>query len=111
MVVSYDLLYELEAVLLRDKFRRKLTVGDVLEYVLWIREGATLVEAGSITPVGPDPDDDYLVNLASESQADYLVSGDPDLQDLVMGDLPPVLTPRQFLEALERGEDSSPPGQ
>ncbi len=45
MVVSYDLLYELEAVLLRDKFRRRLAVSDVLEYVLWIRERSTLARA------------------------------------------------------------------
>lgn len=41
MIVYYDLLHELETVLLRDWFRRKLTVSDVLEYVLWLRERAT----------------------------------------------------------------------
>ena len=30
MVVSYDLLLEIETVLLRDKFRKKLTINDVL---------------------------------------------------------------------------------
>jgi predicted nucleic acid-binding protein len=44
MVVSYDLLYELEAVLLRPYFRDKLTYSDVLAYVSWIREGAGLYE-------------------------------------------------------------------
>ena len=38
ILVSYDLLYELEAVLLRPKFRSKLTVSDVLTYVRWLRE-------------------------------------------------------------------------
>ena len=37
MLVSYELLYELEAVLLRPKFRSKLTVSDVLTYVRWLR--------------------------------------------------------------------------
>jgi predicted nucleic acid-binding protein len=43
MLVSYDLLYELEAVLLRPRFRRKLTVSDVIEYVSWLRESALFV--------------------------------------------------------------------
>jgi hypothetical protein len=43
MIVSYDLLYELEAVLMRPRFRRKLTFSDVVEYVMWIRERATFV--------------------------------------------------------------------
>jgi predicted nucleic acid-binding protein len=43
MLVSYDPLYELEAVLLRPRFRRKLTVSDVLEYVSWLRESAMFV--------------------------------------------------------------------
>ena len=43
MLVSYELLYELEAVLLRPKFRSKLTVSDVLTYVRWLRKGAMFV--------------------------------------------------------------------
>jgi predicted nucleic acid-binding protein len=43
MIVSYDLLLELETVLLRDKFRKKLAVADVLSYVEFLRERATVV--------------------------------------------------------------------
>jgi predicted nucleic acid-binding protein len=57
MIVSYELLHELETVLLRDWFRRRLTVSDVLEYVLWLRERATLVDTDIIAEVSPDPDD------------------------------------------------------
>ena len=45
MLVSCDLLYELEAVLLRPYFRDKLTYSDVLAYVSWIRDGAELYES------------------------------------------------------------------
>jgi hypothetical protein len=44
MVVSYDLLYELEAVLLRKKFREKLSISDVLEYVRYIADNATMFD-------------------------------------------------------------------
>lgn len=88
MIVSYDVLYELEAVLMRPWFRRKLAYADVIEYVMWIRERATFVpdappleglEGWYLEP-RPDPDDVYLVALAKEHRADYLVTGDRDLR-------------------------------
>jgi putative PIN family toxin of toxin-antitoxin system len=102
LVVSYDLLYELEVVLLREKFRRYLSEGEALEYILWLRESATLAHEGDVVrPVSPDPDDDYLIALARSSSVDYLVSGDPHLTRLE-DPRPPVLTPRAFLELMER---------
>jgi putative PIN family toxin of toxin-antitoxin system len=103
MVVSYDLLYELEAVLLRPYFRDKLTYSDVLAYVSWIREGAGLYESYAYKAprrsgeerVSADPDDDYLYYLALDTMADYLVSGDSDLLQ-VSSDRVSILSPRRF---------------
>ncbi len=100
MVVSYDLLLELETVLLRDKFRKKLTVADVISYVEYIREHATVVEARQAErspgdPVVPDPDDEYLVHLAENAQADRIVTGDKGFRDLPQAD-----TPAEFIAVL-----------
>jgi putative PIN family toxin of toxin-antitoxin system len=110
MVVSYDLLYELEAVLLRPYFRSKLTYSDVLEYVLWLREGAVFVADAPpledwLLARFADPDDAYLMALAKEYRADYLITGDRGLlgtSGLLASatlDLPglAVLTPRDFV--------------
>jgi putative PIN family toxin of toxin-antitoxin system len=118
MLVSYDLLYELEAVLLRPKFRSKLTVSDVLTYVRWLREGAMFVHDAPpleewLLARLSDPDDAYLMALAREYRADYLVTGDRGLlgmSDLFASDtldLPglAVLTPRDFLQHIEQDED------
>ena len=43
--------------------------------------------------------DDYLIALARATHADYVVSGDRHLLDLDET-VPPVLTPRQFLDLL-----------
>jgi putative PIN family toxin of toxin-antitoxin system len=103
MIVSYELLHELETVLLRDWFRRRLTVSDVLEYVLWLRERATLVDTDIIAEVSPDPDDNNLYALGLAAGAD-LISGDPHL--LASGKSGPVrvFSPREFIEDLERSE-------
>lgn len=111
-MVSEHLLYELEAVLMRPWFRRKLSYDEVLEYVMWLHDGGTVVDQLPLDTVPrytADPDDDYLVFLAASSAVDYLVSGDHHLLD--MGDvipattaapLIPVLTPRRFLEKLDQ---------
>jgi putative PIN family toxin of toxin-antitoxin system len=36
-----------------------------------------------IVPVSRDPDDDYLLALAAEHYAEWIVTGDADLLDLV----------------------------
>jgi putative PIN family toxin of toxin-antitoxin system len=95
MVVSYDLLYELEAVLLRERFREKLSVSDVVEFVSFLADRATMVE--QTDPHGytagiADQWDYYLRNLAEAAGVDRLVSGDPDLH---------ATSPREFADELE----------
>lgn len=100
MVVSQDLLYELEAVLLRKWFRRKLTVAEVLRFVVFLSDRATVAaqpEGPRIEDI-PDPDDHYLAHLAESADADFLVSGDSDL--------PTAISPRDFVERLETGRRS-----
>lgn len=101
MVVSYELLYELEDVLLRHWFRRKLTQADVLEYVMWISDGAKLMPQGTTTRISRDPDDDYLLALTQSSAADYLVTGDSDLSGMEDNEAGVnVLAPRAFYNVL-----------
>lgn len=105
LVVSYELLFELQSVLVREKFRRYRPERDMLDYVLWLRENATLEREGEVQPLSRDPEDDYLLALARNSGADYLVSGDSDLRDLEGEDLPAVVSPRQFADIVRRGVD------
>jgi uncharacterized protein len=95
MIVSYDLLYELEAVLMRDMFRDKLSVSDVVEYVRFLADHATMVEQpephARVAGI-PDPGDYYLARLAESANVDRLVSGDLDLD---------ATSPREFADELE----------
>lgn len=103
MIVSEELLGELERVLLRPKFRRYTTPEEVAQYVDLLRRMATLeTEPTGPTPsFTPDPKDDYLVALARSSDAHFLVAGDPHLTKLPDPQEPPVLTPRAFLDMLK----------
>lgn len=104
LVVSETLLTELDSVIARPKFRRWLAESDGLEFVARLAQYATVVD-DTTAPVrlSPDPDDDYLIALAQTAGADYLVSGDRHLTELV-DPSPPILTPREFLDTLPQAD-------
>lgn len=95
MIVSRELLHELQAVLVRPKFRAKLPYPGVIRYVAYLADRTTIVEqpksAGGESI--PDPDDRYLAAFAAKESA-VLVSGDRHLH-------PEAITPREFVEIVE----------
>ena len=105
LVMSPRLLRELETVLVRPKFRAYVTADDCAEYLERLRACGELVDdPHEVEAVLRDPDDDYLVAMARTAAVDVIVSGDGDLLEAGL-DKPPVWTPRQLLEALERQAD------
>lgn len=102
VVISAQLLSELHDVLMRPRFRRYMTEGEVEDLVANLREKGIGATEGEIERTVPeDPGDDYLVALAHASSADYLISGDPHLTEAKNKIPVAVLTPRQFVELLE----------
>jgi putative PIN family toxin of toxin-antitoxin system len=99
LVVSPLLLAELEKVLGRPKFNASIDMVHIDALLTGLVEDAVLVDDPSLRPgLTPDPGDDYLVALAQKADAQYIVSGDAHLTQL-MNPTPPVLTPREFLQA------------
>ena len=99
VVVSEQLLEELERVLGEPKLRRRITTEDAARFIDLVRDLAELVQ----DPAGPtpirskDPGDDYLIGLAAQARA-HIVSGDAHLLEL--GERLPVLSPRAALDLL-----------
>lgn len=108
LLVCRRLLAELASVLERPKFRPYVPIPDTRRYVEMLRRSALLLDDPSdVEPLTPDPGDDYLVAFARQAGAHVLVSGDPHLTKL-RRPRPPVLTPWQFVDRLER-DRSEPP--
>jgi putative PIN family toxin of toxin-antitoxin system len=100
LVVSPGLLAELEGVLMREKFRRYISEAEAATAISLLARVAELrADPGEVSPISPDPDDDYLIALAGAAQVDYLISGDPHLVQLAQVE-PPIVTPREFLEGV-----------
>jgi putative PIN family toxin of toxin-antitoxin system len=100
LVVSENLLGELERALAYPKLRRRVTPDEATAFAALLRHEATL----AADPPNParrsaDPGDDYLIALAEAERA-LLVTGDQHL--LTLADQLPIRTARAFLDTLVR---------
>ena len=63
----------------REKFRKYFPENEVKQLKEWMDEHFSMFEIGDIPRRCRDPKDDYLLELAVQTKAIYLVSGDNDL--------------------------------
>lgn len=81
ILMSKETLDELSAVLQRPKF--KMTREDIMRIVSALMEtGENVRVTSNFKVISNDPDDDIIINTAHDGNADYLVSGDNDIQSL-----------------------------
>jgi putative PIN family toxin of toxin-antitoxin system len=101
LVLSEALLAEIERTLAYPKIKERVAPAEAERFVRMLRALAEVVSDPEAPPPirSADPGDDYLLALAARESVP-LISGDAHL--LVLGDRLPVMSPRQFLEQLER---------
>ena len=106
LVVSPDLLAELERALRYPKLRKRVSAEDAREVLDWLASAADMATDPDDPPSvrSRDPGDDYLIALA-ESERAVLVSGDEHL--LGLADEIPVVTPAELLSRFVPGPPSS----
>lgn len=98
LIISRKLVTELARTLTYPKLRKLVPEDAAVAFVSLIQSGGSLSDDTRDAPVSSrDPGDDYLLALASSCDA-ILVSGDDDL--LVLKDLAPIESPREFLDRL-----------
>lgn len=97
LVFSQELLDEFLEVASRPKFRRFFATKDIEEILETIDEYADFVKVKSKIELCRDPKDNFLLSLSADGKADYLLTGDKDLLDLVNFGKTEILTISQFL--------------
>lgn len=96
VVICPAVLTEVEEVLGRPRLQKRIEPELAQLFLATVRRIATLVDDPvSIVAATRDPDDDYLVALARQHQADYIVTGDKDLLEWD-DQVPPAITPAAF---------------
>lgn len=97
LVFSKELLDEFLEVTKRPKFRRFFSKTDVENIVETIDEYAEFVIVKSKVKICRDPKDNFLLSLAKDGKADFLLTGDNDLLDIVAFEKALILTISDFL--------------
>ncbi len=103
--MSERILLELERTLQTPYFRRRLSSQDIAEALTLLRDEATPTSITThVTGVATHPEDDLILATAVSAQADYLITGDLQLQRLGAYEGVTILSPALF-------STSSPPLQ
>ena len=89
---------EIHNVAIRPKFRKYFSEESISTLDSWFALHTTSVEIGEIPKRCRDPKDDYLLELAVQAKAIYLVSGDDDLLDIGEIEGCRIMTISQFLK-------------
>ena len=79
LVLCDELLEEIREVTQRPKFARYFPLREVESLLSFLRLKGTLFEPAEDIHICRDEEDDYLLALAVEAKAHYLVTGDKDL--------------------------------
>jgi putative PIN family toxin of toxin-antitoxin system len=102
LLTSADQLDELMRVTRYPKIRERLAPALAGRLINEIRDLATTVTNLPVVTASPDPNDNYLLGIASAGAADFLLTGDKrDLLALKLYEGTKIITVRDFL-ALQR---------
>ncbi|MDR3133828.1 MAG: putative toxin-antitoxin system toxin component, PIN family [Prevotellaceae bacterium] len=82
LIFSNELLNEFVEVVQRPKFQKFFSQEDTEALLQYIRQYARFVKVHSDVTVCRDTKDNFLLSLAQDSHADYLITGDKDLLSL-----------------------------
>jgi putative PIN family toxin of toxin-antitoxin system len=101
VLLSLELLEELNEVLGRERFNRYVTNEEREEFLEVLIERAVLVEITENVQECRDPKDNKILELALSGKAQYIISGDRDLLTLNPFRDVLILTADKFLTAIE----------
>ena len=99
ILLSLEVIEELYDVLGRPAFDHYIDEEDRIKFLTLLVRGATLVEITERIKKCRDPKGDKFLELAVNGKADFIISGDGDLQVLNPFRKIAILSPREFLEA------------
>lgn len=98
LIFSQELLDEFLDVARRPKFRRFFSISDIEEILETIDEYAEFVKVQSNIEICRDPKDNFLLSLSVDGNADFLLTGDNDLLELIKFGETSIITITEFLE-------------
>ncbi|MEM6723343.1 MAG: putative toxin-antitoxin system toxin component, PIN family [Bacteroidota bacterium] len=96
ILFSQELLEEFIEVAQRPKFQNYFSPEDLKALLQVFYQFGTLIEIESNLPFEEDPKDSFLLNLAKDGQADFLITGDKALLKLTRLGTTRIITYTEF---------------
>ena len=97
LIFSEELLEEFVEVAKRPKFEKYFTTTDLIILLSQIYNKAQFINVKSEVLICRDEKDNFLLSLAKDSKANYLISGDKDLLEIQKLGLTNIVTISEFL--------------
>lgn len=98
LLFSQEFLEEFLEVVLRPKFQEYFTKEQVDELFYLMNDFSEKIDIHSNTEICRDKKDNFLLDLAKDGNADYLITGDKDLLVLNPFENTKIITIREFKE-------------
>lgn len=100
LIFSNESLEEFIEVVKRPKFKRIFSKKDIEKFLDVFDQYGELIKVKSKINICRDPKDNFLLNLAVDGKADYLVSGDKDLLIIKKIKKTQIITFRNLIEKI-----------
>ncbi len=97
LLFSQQLLDEFIEVASRAKFKKYFTIIDLQDLLQQTSFQSEFIEVNSVITLSRDPKDNFLLSLAKDGKADYLLTGDNDLLVFKRLGRTKIITLSQFL--------------
>ena len=98
LLFSRELINEFVEVARRPKFKKYFSITDLNELLTEIHSKAEFIEVTSEVHLCRDEKDDFLLALAKDGNADFLITGDNDLLEIEKFEKTKILTMTNYLE-------------
>ena len=101
LIESYttsELIAELKDVLKRPKLKKYITALKAKQALQLIKQSSFKFKSNSEVIICRDSSDDYLLAIAKDCQADYLITGDKDLLDMKNFEQTEIITLELFVK-------------
>jgi len=101
LLFSLELIEELERTIHKPKFKPYFSTNDLEEMLSAFEPYIDLIDVISLISICRDPKDNFLLALAKDGKADFLLTGDKDLIDLKKIGKTKINTITSFLEEMK----------
>ena len=102
IVFSEELLNEIRKTILKPKLKKYFSVNALEEMLLNLDSYIDLVTVKTKTNICRDPNDNFLLALSKDGKANFLITGDKDLLDLVKFGRTQIIDISSFLNELKQ---------